>query len=140
MGLALLLRHARAGRRPAWTGDDGLRPLDERGREQARLLPSALQAYAIERILSSPAVRCLQTVEPLALAVDLPVEERADLAEGTPGRKALAVVLAAGPGAVSCTHGDVLHALTGDEGPKGGAFVVELDAEGLAVVQRVPAP
>ncbi len=70
----VLVRHGRAGERAAWSGDDDLRPLDERGREQAARLAGLLPAYAPVRVLSAPALRCVQTVAPLARALDLPVE------------------------------------------------------------------
>ena len=135
MGVALLLRHASAGKRFDWSGEDALRPLDGRGREQAATLPRSLPSVPVRRIVSSPAVRCVQTVEPLARALGVRVERHADLAEGAPRDASLALVLELGPGAVSCTHGDVLHALTGHAGAKGGGFVVELRGDGLAVVQ-----
>ena len=62
----LLIRHASAGDRNDWVGDDLLRPLDGRGRSQASRLPELLGDYEIARVLSSPALRCVQTVEPLA--------------------------------------------------------------------------
>lgn len=136
-GRAVLLRHASAGERSEWSGDDSLRPLDARGRERAAALPGTLAHLEIRRILSSPAARCVQTVEPLAGALGMPVEERSELAEGASGRAALACVLAAGPGCLLCTHGDILQALTGEAGRKGGGFVAELLDDGIAVVANV---
>ena len=78
-----LLRHATAGHRRPGDDADHLRPLDERGRLQAAALPEQYAHFGIERILTSPFVRCRQSVEPLADALRLPVEERAKLAEGT---------------------------------------------------------
>ena len=62
----ILLRHAWAGHRGEWSEDDLLRPLDERGHRQARELPR-LELYGLEvgRIVSSPYVRCVETVTPL---------------------------------------------------------------------------
>jgi 8-oxo-dGTP diphosphatase len=64
----LLVRHASAGDRDEWDGDDRGRPLDDRGRKQAEELVERLAPYAIEAILSSPARRCVDTVEQLARA------------------------------------------------------------------------
>ena len=50
----LLVRHASAGERAEWDGDDAERPLDERGEAQAAHLPDVLSRFPIERILSSP--------------------------------------------------------------------------------------
>ena len=60
----ILLRHAWAGDSSKWKGDDRHRPLDERGRNQAERLVEKLADQEIERILSSPYDRCVQTVEP----------------------------------------------------------------------------
>jgi 8-oxo-dGTP diphosphatase len=62
----LLVRHAWAGDRTEWKGDDRLRPLDERGLRQAQDLVAALERFTIDVILTSPYARCVQTVEPLA--------------------------------------------------------------------------
>lgn len=77
----LLVRHACAGSRAEWRGDDRLRPLDERGRKQADALVDALSAYPLSRILSSPYDRCVQTVEPLARACWIEIEIRDELGE-----------------------------------------------------------
>ena len=69
-----LVRHAHAGDKHAWVGPDRLRPLSEPGRREAHGLLVQLRPYPIARILSSPTVRCLQTVEPLAQRRGLPIE------------------------------------------------------------------
>jgi phosphohistidine phosphatase SixA len=79
--MMLLIRHARAGEREEWSGDDRRRPLDDRGRNQAADLVGALAGYPLTRILSSPYDRCVQTVEPLAKARGLEVELRDELGE-----------------------------------------------------------
>ena len=61
-----LVRHAHAGNKRAWAGPDSARPLSIAGRQEAHGLLTRLRDYPISRILSSPSVRCLQTVEPLA--------------------------------------------------------------------------
>lgn len=114
----VLLRHASAGDRTTWDGDDRLRPLDKRGRKQAEKLRERLLAAGVMRVLSSPYVRCVQTVEPLGLEIEL--DER--LAEGAPREETLAL-LAALDGAVACTHGDVIENVLG-QGLKKGAAVV----------------
>ena len=80
--LAVLVRHGVAGDRAKWDGEDRLRPLDRRGERQAAALPESLSGLPIRRILTSPAVRCVQTVEPLAAALGIEVEETPALAEG----------------------------------------------------------
>ena len=74
--IVYLVRHARAGKRGEWEGDDRLRPLDERGVRQAQGLVEQLSGRELRRILSSPYVRCVQSVEPLAEARGLPSSAR----------------------------------------------------------------
>ena len=106
----LLVRHAEAGDRHRWDGRDEDRPLSAEGSSQADALPDALARYDIDRILSSPYLRCTQTVEPLAARRGLRVEPSDDLAEGA-GREALQRVrtLLDGSYTVLCTHGDVVE-------------------------------
>jgi 8-oxo-dGTP diphosphatase len=107
----LVVRHARAGRRSAYTGDDRERPLSPRGRTQAEALVPLLAAYRPRRVLSSPAVRCFETVRPLADSLGLPIESVGELGEGH-GPDALALLeWMAGETAVLCTHRDVATAL-----------------------------
>ena len=64
----VVVRHGSAGDRDEWDDDDRLRPLDKKGRKQAARLVDVLAGSRIERIVSSPYLRCVQTVEPLARA------------------------------------------------------------------------
>jgi phosphohistidine phosphatase SixA len=118
----ILLRHASAGDRDAWVGDDRLRPLDERGREQALALADRLRAQGIERVFSSPYVRCTQTVAPLGL--EIVPDER--LAEGAPVEETLELLRGL-HAAVACTHGDVIEAVLGRNLKKGVGVVLDDD-------------
>ncbi|HWG13644.1 MAG TPA: NUDIX hydrolase, partial [Streptosporangiaceae bacterium] len=69
----VVLRHASAGFKRDWGADDLLRPLDFKGQEQARALVSLLSCFGPVRVVSSPAARCLATVEPYAAHVGAPV-------------------------------------------------------------------
>jgi len=77
----LVVRHARAGRRSAYDGDDLDRPLSPRGRDQAEDLVPLLAGYRPRRILSSPAGRCFETVRPVAEILGLSIESVGELAE-----------------------------------------------------------
>ncbi|HSS10678.1 MAG TPA: phosphoglycerate mutase family protein [Acidimicrobiales bacterium] len=104
----LLIRHGHAGTRKDWAGDDRLRPLTPKGYRQAISLVRRLEAWAPERILSSPYVRCVQTVQPFADDLGRKVEEVDDLAEGA-GPAGLALVRRFVDRSVAlCTHGDVI--------------------------------
>jgi 8-oxo-dGTP diphosphatase len=70
----LLVRHAKAGKRDEWSGDDDLRPLSEAGRRQATALRRVLALFAPDRVLSAPRLRCVQTVH--AVAEDVAAEVR----------------------------------------------------------------
>jgi len=69
----LLMRHAKAGKRSTFSGDDRLRPLDRGGRRQAREAAPVLAAFGPRRVLAADLVRCEQTVQPLADLLGLPV-------------------------------------------------------------------
>jgi 8-oxo-(d)GTP phosphatase len=70
----LLVRHASAGSRSDWDGDDDLRPLDPKGLRQARRLTEVLPHFRPTAVLSAARTRCTQTVEPLAEALALDVQ------------------------------------------------------------------
>ncbi len=123
----LVVRHARAGDRLAWDGDDRLRPLDTKGRRQAEALAETLAGLGADRLVSSPYLRCTQTLAPAAGLLGLPVEEGEELAEGHTAADVAALV--AGLGAARpalCTHGDVIdHLVAGRECKKGAIWVLD---------------
>jgi broad specificity phosphatase PhoE len=107
-----LVRHARAGNRDAWRQDDWLRPLSSAGRAQARGLLGLLRDARFDHVLSSPYVRCLETVVPIAGARRLPIEPEDALGEGGDLDVVLTIVRKhIANGAVLCSHGDVIPAL-----------------------------
>jgi phosphohistidine phosphatase SixA len=139
--IVLLVRHGRAGERSKWEGDDRLRPLDKKGHRQAEGLVELLRPYAVDRILSSPYVRCVQTVEPLAGARELPLEEAEELAEGRERADVLGLLeMADAECPVLSTHGDVVVELLGEELKKGETQVLELAGGKLRQRERLPRP
>jgi 8-oxo-(d)GTP phosphatase len=80
--LLLLVRHAKAGSRHNWDGEDRLRPLSGTGRKQAHELAELLRLFGPDRIGSAPPLRCRDTVAPLADALGLPVADEPLLSEG----------------------------------------------------------
>jgi 8-oxo-(d)GTP phosphatase len=78
----VVVRHAKAVSRSAFKGpDDQYRPLDAVGRERARDLVQLFRAYGVERVASSPSVRCVDTVAPYASAVGRTVQHHPSLSE-----------------------------------------------------------
>jgi 8-oxo-(d)GTP phosphatase len=123
----LLVRHASAGSRGDWDADDRLRPLDERGTRQAARLVECLSDLPVERILTSPYARCVQTVEPFAAARGVQPELRSELGEERQMTEGVALVRElAGTDVVVCGHGGLQEAL--HDPPrwrKGSTFVVD---------------
>jgi 8-oxo-dGTP diphosphatase len=138
--IVYLVRHARAGSRADWEGDDRLRPLDKRGRRQADGLVAQLAGRELTRILSSPYVRCVQSVVPLAEARWLKVEPDDALAEGAGSRAALELLFDGARPVVVCVHGDLVEELLGAKMKKGATTVLDLTAEGIAVLERLDPP
>lgn len=103
----LLIRHASAGDSDQWQGDDRLRPLDARGRRQVEALVLLLAEFDFDLIVSSPYVRCVQTIEPLARSRGLEIE--LDDALGADHLDDVPSVLERlrGQDAAVCTHGDL---------------------------------
>lgn len=105
-----LIRHANAGARGAFSNDLE-RPLDEIGRAQADAIGERLADAGIERVLASAAIRCIQTVEPLARRVGVSTEADPSLMEGQTATPAVALIhrLATdGVTAALCSHGDII--------------------------------
>jgi len=111
-GRVYVVRHAKAGSRSRWNGDDLERPLSKRGRTQAERLVETLDDARLGTIVSSPSLRCRETVEPLGAQRQLAVVTDDRLAEGAGSDGALVLVgELAGTGAVLCSHGDVISEL-----------------------------
>jgi len=139
-----LVRHAHAGDRLKWNGPDDGRPLSEKGWRQAHALVQLLAPDAFDAIASSPSLRCVQTVEPLAGTRGLAVDEDTRLLEGHDPKDTFAWLeeLLTAQSLVACTHGDVvpgvleLAAASGAglpeerRWPKGSTWVLEREAHG----------
>jgi phosphohistidine phosphatase SixA len=136
-----LVRHAKAEKRSEWDGPDPLRPLTSRGLRQAREVSRRLAAEPIERILTSPYLRCRQTVEPLGAALGLPVEVHERLAEGESPAKALDLLRGLKARAVvCCTHTDLIRELSAEleeNGVEIGRPTVDPDARAFPDSERL---
>ncbi len=139
--IVYLVRHARAGHRETWAGeDDTVRPLDERGQRQAEALVAQLAERDFSRVLSSPYLRCVQSVEPLAEARGLQVEAVDALAEGAGEAAALQLFRGLDAPAVACVHGDLAQMLLGENLKKGATAVLDVADDGLDLLERLDPP
>ena len=153
MGTFYVVRHAKAGSRGHWTGDDRQRPLSKKGIKQAEALVEILAPFPITAAYSSPFLRCVQTVEPLARARKLPLKQTPSLAEGH--GLAGAMELIGDPNldeVVLSTHGDIVWELVeelvkrrvvkpGEGGfEKGSTWVVDYDDGSFTRARFIPAP
>jgi 8-oxo-(d)GTP phosphatase len=113
----LLVRHAKAGKRSEWSGDDDRRPLDPAGQDQAKRLVEFLTMFAPDRVLSAEPDRCIQTVTPLADALGLDVQVQPAFGDAAFHRSASttenALLGLAKPGQVSvvCSQGSAIPGL-----------------------------
>jgi 8-oxo-dGTP diphosphatase len=145
-------RHAEAGKRHEWKGPDRERPLSEAGERQAKAVAERLAADGVARIVSSPYVRCIESVEPLAAATGLEIEIEPGLAEGADPDMVHDLLLRAEPGTVFCSHGDiasgVLRRLAAEGADldaglvweKGSTWRLERDARGKITRGRYSPP
>ena len=114
----IILRHAKAMDRKDWSRKDSARPINTRGRRQARLLVPMLDAYGVTKLVSSTSTRCVATVLPYAQEHELPIETHSLLSEeegennpkavGRLLRKVRAATLKTGEPTAVCVHRPVL--------------------------------
>ena len=122
-----IVRHAKAGSRHDWAGDDTERPLSKGGRRQADALAVRLGAERVTGLWSSPYVRCMQSLEPLGRALDLEVQPEDRIAEGAPFELVLSFFVELTDGAVLCSHGDVIPDLLNALVRRGTAILTKPD-------------
>lgn len=110
-----LVRHAKAGDRSSWPSDDALRPLSGKGRRQAIAITDRLfELIATQgdaQLISSPYIRCMQTLQPLAARLYSSVTPDPRLAEGVDCEGALELIATLPHGSVLCSHGDLIPEL-----------------------------
>lgn len=138
----LLLRHASAGERLSSASLDRARRLDRVGRADARMLPEALASIPLDRIVTSPHARCVETVRALGLARGLRVELSDALEPDTPVEEVAAVLDGLPEAALACTHREVFERLFGGEVTceKGAAWVLERRDGLLVPAAYLPSP
>lgn len=135
-----LVRHAQALGRRSWKGDDQLRPLHRAGRDRAVAIVPLLAAYGVRRLVSSPSVRCADTLRPYAAHKGLSLRTKVGLSEegyAEDARRAphhLRRLLERGVPSALCSHGPVLPELLARL--QESVDREEPDAEGTAKVLR----
>ena len=119
----ILLRHASAGAKQSWPGDDLDRPLDAEGAAVSDELALLLSCYGSGRVITSGAERCVATVRPYAVMTGAKLEIDPALTvghrDGGPGRDdpadaatgLVARITAGGLPAVVCAHRENLPPL-----------------------------
>ena len=113
--LLYVIRHADAGDSATWPGDDSLRPLSDKGERQAGRIAKSKELASITELLSSPSLRCRQTVEPLAARLGLQIVLEDWLLTGASPLVAFDSLLeqvgalSDGQSLAACTHGDLLE-------------------------------
>jgi 8-oxo-dGTP pyrophosphatase MutT (NUDIX family) len=151
-----LVRHAHAGKRSEFPGNDALRPIDEQGRAEARTLGLVVSLIAPERLFAATPLRCKQTLEPLAERLGLPIvadaafAEPADLDEIPARAKAAAARLTElrdGPRVAVCSQGKVIPSLLAwldgaadrepYRTPKGTGWILTWSGDRLLALSRI---
>jgi phosphohistidine phosphatase SixA len=123
----LLLRHASAGARLSSPGVDRFRRLDDGGRLVARQLVWSLAHHEITRVVSSPLVRCVESVVPIAESRGLVVETRWELEPDVQLDDLVTLLVDLPATSLVCTHREVFEKLLGWDVTceKGAAWVLE---------------
>ena len=106
-----LVRHAKAGDRRSWTGDDTTRPLSGKGWKQAEAIADRLARKGASELRSSGYVRCMETLQPLADKLGTEVIDEPRLFEDEPFEPVLELLEEVPDGAVLCSHGDIIPAV-----------------------------
>ena len=110
MDQLFLVRHAKAGERRLWEGNDLDRPLSKTGWKQSEAVGKRLETLGPTDLWSSPYVRCIQTLEPLGRRLQRSVGIEPRLTEDEPVEPVLELLQEVADGAVLCSHGDIIPA------------------------------
>jgi 8-oxo-dGTP diphosphatase len=152
-GTLYLLRHTTAGDRSRWKGRDEDRSLTKKGWREADAIAGSLAGAGIERIVSSPHERCVQSVKPLGKLIKAPIETSPLISEEPDLDAAYALVDGlVGYNAVISSHGDVIPGLINRMMwaglslesrfycSKGSIWVVEVDSGKFTTARYWPPP
>lgn len=114
----ILLRHASAGRKSDWHKGDRSRPLDARGENDAEALADLLCCFGTNRVISSPAERCVATLRPYAARAGVEIETepvleviKEGISDDPEAAKIVAQLASADTPVVICAHRENLPLL-----------------------------
>ena len=147
-----IVRHAKAGKRSEWHDEDNLRPLSKTGWQQAEMVAEQLKKLSITSLISSPATRCVQTLEPLTKAKKLKVKVDKRLIEFGDVADMLEIAEEVEDSTVLSSHGDMIPELiktlerrgmkieSKPDWRKGSVWVVERTNRGFKSATAWPPP
>ncbi|MCL4449467.1 MAG: histidine phosphatase family protein [Actinobacteria bacterium] len=101
-----LVRHALAVDQFVFKGDDERRPLTEKGKTQAQGLVALLDNIKFRSLLSSPALRCIETLEPLAKYKGAKIDIQPLLGLSAQPDDTLGYLVTLKHNVVACSHGE----------------------------------
>lgn len=154
----LIVRHAVAGSKARFKGNDHDRPLDKRGRAQAESLVGLLLAFGATDLHAAPRTRCFQTLEPMAEELGVPIADEPTLTaeayadDREAGRLRLAEIAKSGGTPVICTQGEVIPDLIAwwcdrdgvrpdkSRNRKGSTWVLSLAGGALVAADHIGSP
>lgn len=134
----LLVRHAKAGKREHWAGDDDLRPLSDAGERQASALREVLATFGPDRVVSAPLLRCVQTVQGVAedigteVAHETALSERSHAADPDDAVRRIVEIAADGGTPVVCSQGGVIPHVVETLAARGGVPLPATKRDGVA--------
>jgi 8-oxo-dGTP diphosphatase len=147
-----LVRHGKAGSRHDFHGDDRMRPLSPAGQRQARALAPKLVAANVHTFVSSPFLRCIETLQPAAHEVGATVDIDSCLSEGRSGVDVIELMSTLPDGSALCSHGDVIpdvvaalerrgcEITTAPDWRKGTVWVISRDGDRYTTAHVWPPP
>ena len=147
-----MVRHAKAGKRSEWDNDDSLRPLSKTGWNQAEMIAKELSKHEIANLVSSPATRCVQTLEPISKLANLKIKTDKRLVEYGDIKNMIEVAEEVADSSVLSSHGDMIPELiktlvrrgmkieSKPDWRKGSVWVIERTKRGFESAVAWPAP
>jgi 8-oxo-(d)GTP phosphatase len=154
----MIVRHATAGSKARYKGDDRKRPLDKHGRAQAESLVGQLLAFGAGDLFAADRLRCRQTLDPLAEELDAVIRDEPELTEEAYAnnrkatRQRILEIAATSVTPVICTQGKVIPDLIAwwcerdgvrpdkSRNRKGSTWVMSLSDDRLVAADHIGSP